>query len=163
MPWLITKKPEDTKAPRTIKEWITTFLDNDEEDFYAQFHRFGADDPNDPAAGHDSTGHDRDSSGSTGTYYDDIDVDIEDGVLESLVILALAATLVVLVYVRQQRALRRGEQQQQQQQQHQGQQQQPAGAGPGAGNNNAADNNRGLFPRPGEPDFAQWAAGAVGH
>lgn len=66
----------------------------------------------------------------------------------------------MLVYVRQQRALRRGEQQQQQQQ---GQQQQPAGAGPGAGNNNAADNNRGLFPRPGEPDFAQWAAGAVGH
>lgn len=164
--------PEDPKAPRSIKEWITTFLDNDEEDFYSQFHNYGSEtDPNDPNSGHDSSGHDssgrNQDSGSSGTYYDDIDVDFEDGVLESLIILGLAATLVVLVYVRQQRALRRGAQQQQQQ----GQQQQPGAGGLGNanvnananGNNNAGDNDRGLFPRPGEPDFAQWAAGAVGH
>ncbi|KAK2768329.1 ERAD-associated protein [Arachnomyces sp. PD_36] len=153
----------DPKAPRTLKEWITTFLDNDEEEYYSHLHRYHEDhDHDDPTSSNqDSSSSHHDQDSNTGTYYDEIDVDLEDGVLESLVIVALAATLVVLVYVRQQRALRR----QQQQGQGQGQQGQQQGQQhPGAVANNAApDNDRGFFPRPDEPEFGQWAAGGVGH
>ena len=136
----------DPKAPRSFREWITTFLDNDEEEFYAQLHRYGDSGDEDPADA-DSGQH---QGGQEGTYYDDIDVDLEDGVLESLIIVGLAATLVVLVYVRQQRALRRGQQDQ-------------AAAAAGHGAAAPAANDRGLFPRPDDPEFRQWAAGGVGH
>ena len=79
-------------------------------------------------------------------------MDIDDGILETLIIVALAATLVVLVYLRQQRALRRAQR----------------GAAPGAGAR-AGDaearrhEDRGLFPRPDDPEIRAWVAGGVGH
>lgn len=80
-------------------------------------------------------------------YYDELDLDLDEGLLEGLVIITLAATLMVLVYMRQQRNRQR--------------QNDNAGAG---GANGAADGgDRGLFPRPGDPEFAQWVAGGVGH
>jgi SEL1 protein len=79
-------------------------------------------------------------------YYDDLEIDIDEAVLEGLIIVALAATLLVLVYMRQQRNRQR--------------QNDNAGANPAAPDNG---NDRGFFPRPGDPEFAQWAAGGVGH
>jgi SEL1 protein len=81
-------------------------------------------------------------------YADDIDSDI----LESLIILALSGALAFLLYYRAQRQRRleeerrrNGEQGQQGQGQQQGQQ------------------DRGVFPQPGDPDFLNWVAGGVGH
>lgn len=84
-------------------------------------------------------------------YYDDVELDIDEGILEGLLIFGLAATLLVLMYVRQQQQRNR--------------QNQDANAN-GNGNANAnanANEDRGLFPRPGEPEFAEWVAGGVGH
>ncbi|AEO70498.1 7e520b0f-1dc4-4cdc-b0a4-7a68af0932e5 [Thermothielavioides terrestris] len=119
-------------------------------------------------------------------YYDEVDafddlydengmpggdpLDFDDGVMESVVILGLAAALAFLVMYRQhrQQAARRREEETRRQQQQQQQQPPPQQAGvPGRA---AAENqqqpeqqDRGLFPQPGDPDFGQWAVGGVGH
>jgi SEL1 protein len=77
-------------------------------------------------------------------YYDDLELEIDESVLEGLIIVALAATLLVLVYMRQQRN-------------------RPQQNDNNAGNAGQNENDRGFFPRPGEPEFAQWLAGGVGH
>ena len=81
-------------------------------------------------------------------YYDELDIDIDEGFLEGLVIISLAATLLVLVYLRQQRNNRQRE---------------GNGGGGDAGGGGGNDGDRGFFPRPGEPEFAQWVAGGIGH
>lgn len=82
--------------------------------------------------------------------YDDL---IDDGIVESLLILGLAAVLVVLIVYRQHRQLahRRVED--------------AARAQQGAVPNGAvpAEGDRGLFPPFGDPEFRDWAAGGVGH
>jgi len=90
--------------------------------------------------------------GDSDGMYDDI---IDDGIIESLVLIGLGATLVFLIYYRQARQLahRQNEQAQQQQQQQQQQGEQVGQAGV----------NGGLFPQPGDPAFGQWVAGGVGH
>ncbi|THZ81345.1 HCP-like protein [Aureobasidium pullulans] len=119
------------KPSRTLSQWLNDFLEADAA-YYAD--HFEADDWDD-AHTHMPGGDD---------FYDDGDID--DGMLEMLVIVGLAATLAFLVYYRQQRqqeARRREEQQQgvvpQQQQ------------------------DQGFFPPPGNPEFANWVAGGVGH
>jgi SEL1 protein len=80
--------------------------------------------------------------------YDDI---VNDGILESLIIIMLAGALVVLIYWRQQHQLRhRGEQQ-------------AVGAQQGQQNGQPQQEDRGVFPQPGDPDFNAWLAGGVGH
>lgn len=91
--------------------------------------------------------------GDSDGLYDDI---ADDGIMESLVIIGLAAALVFLVYYRQARQLAHRQNQAAAAQQH-GQepveeQQQPAEA-----------DRVGLFPQPGDPAFGQWVAGGVGH
>ena len=87
--------------------------------------------------------------------YDDLD----EGLLESLIIIGLAATLAFLVYYRQQRQL---------------QNQRIVDVVPGVdAQRNAAvapgpvpganEGERGFFPNPGDPDWDQWVAGGVGH
>jgi SEL1 protein len=125
------------KKQWSVSEWISNFLqddhiyygDADYDDNYLP--------ENDPMPGGDADG-----------LYDDI---IDDGILESLAIVGLAAALVFLIYYRQQRqnANRRGEEGGAQGG-HEGQQQ-PQGD---QGN---------LFPQPGDPALAQWLAGGVGH
>lgn len=96
--------------------------------------------------------------------------------IESLFILGLAATLVVLLHLRQQRAIRRGAQNNtppaantntnpNNNTNHDNNHNQPAGAGAGgdAPENNRPEDDRGLFPRPGDPDYGAWIAGGVGH
>lgn len=88
--------------------------------------------------------HRADPTGADDGMYDDV---IDDGVVESFIIIALAGALVWLIYYRQQRQLAH-------RQRDQGNQ--PVGG-------QQAPPDGGVFPRNGDPAFAQWAAGGVGH
>lgn len=89
--------------------------------------------------------------GGDDEIYGDI---IDDGILESFIIIGLAAALVWLIYYRQQRQLahRRQEEAARAEQARQPEpvpQQQPL--------------DRGLFPPPDDPAFQQWVVGGIGH
>lgn len=89
--------------------------------------------------------------GADDGMYDDV---IDDGVVESFIIIALAGALVWLIYYRQQRQL--AHRQNDGAARDQGNQPRPAGG-------QQAQPDGGVFPRNGDPAFAQWAAGGVGH
>lgn len=135
-----------------MKEWIAAFIENDEEleaEYYASLYR--------QEEAHDLLGGDDETRHQDG-YYDDLDLDIDESVLEGLIIVTLAATLLVLVYLRQQRNRQHNE--------NQDNAAAPAAAAAGgnpAGAQAPANGDRGFFPRPGEPEFAQWVAGGIGH
>jgi SEL1 protein len=81
-------------------------------------------------------------------FYDD-GTEIDDGLVEMFLIVGLAGILAFLVYYRQQRqreARRRAEQGQQ-----------------GGAAAVPQQQDQGFFPPPGEPEFANWVAGGVGH
>ncbi|RAL05280.1 ubiquitin ligase complex subunit HRD3 [Aspergillus ibericus CBS 121593] len=134
------QEEEDVRPHRTLKEWIAAFIENDEEEeaaYRAQLYKREEDDD-------DLMSSNRLDDRHEDGYYDELELDIDESVLEGLIIVGLAATLLALVYLRQQRNRQR---------------QDGNGANAAAGN----PNDRGLFPRPGEPEFAQWVAGGVGH
>jgi SEL1 protein len=116
---------------KTWSEWLNAFLEAD-------------------AAYHEEHFEERDDWEHMDTmpggddFYDDLD----DGILESLLIIGLAAALAVLVMYRRRRAEERERQQQQ------GDNQQPPAQ---------AQQDGGLFPPPGDPEFLGWAAGGIGH
>lgn len=93
---------------------------------------------NDPMPGGDADG-----------MYDDI---LDDGILETLIVLGLAGALVFLIYYRNQRQMvhRRNEEVAAA-----GHQEVPQGPPPAE--------DRGLFPQPGDPNFNDWVAGGIGH
>ncbi|CAD6445418.1 27f8a0ef-c465-4a98-83bd-248810f2d51e [Sclerotinia trifoliorum] len=131
----------DEPTPRkqwSLGEWISNFL-QDDHPYYADY---DADDAY-------SSVHDPMPGGDADGLYDDI---LDDGLVESLIIIGLAAALVFLIVYRQQRqeAHRMGE-----------------GAAANAQQNaqplNGEVPNRGLFPRPGDANFDDWVAGGVGH
>ena len=125
-----------------MSEWISNFLrddhlyygDNDFDDNYLP--------ENDPMPGGDVEG-----------LYEDID----DGILESIIIIGLAAALVFLIYYRQQHQLahRRGEEA--------ARAQRGGQAAQDGQDQQAQQEDRGLFPQPEDPEFGQWVAGGVGH
>ncbi|KAF2259543.1 HCP-like protein [Lojkania enalia] len=139
------------KKDWTFSEWIAAFLeaeiaawDDLEPDDYDDTHMSG---------------------GESDYGLDDIDSDI----LESLAIVALTGALAFLLYYRNQRQRRQDEERRRQQLQ-----QQPGQApAPGAPQQQPPDQpqpqpqlpqeDRGMFPRPEDPEFMNWAAGAVGH
>jgi len=134
----IRDEPEPKKE-WSFSEWVQNFL----EDEHPYYHDVDEDDyvdhATDPIPGADE-------------YYDDID----EGILESLIIVGIAAALAFLVYYRQQRQLHHRLAQGQQQMA------QPGAAAPAdQGQQGPAD--RGLFPPPGDPAFNQWVAGGIGH
>ncbi|KAL5042813.1 hypothetical protein BDW71DRAFT_200255 [Aspergillus fruticulosus] len=136
------RENDEPKPRRTFSEWIAAFIENDEEEeahYRAQLYKHGEEDNDDILS---SSEHHRLDDHEDG-YYDDLELDIDESILEGLIILSLAATLMVLVYLRQQRNNRQRPNDNQ-------------GAN-AAGQANA--NNRGFFPRPGDPEFAQWVAG----
>lgn len=139
--WSILTIPEP-RPRRTFKEWVAAFIENDEEEehYRAQLYKQRAGEDDDLLGSNHLDGENHEDG-----YYDDLDIDIDESFLEGLVIVSLAATLLVLVYLRQQRNRQR--------------QNENAAAGNAAANGN----DRGMFPRPGEPEFAQWVAGGVGH
>lgn len=103
--------------------------------------------------------------GGDGDYgYDDIDSDI----LESIVILALTAALAFLIYYRgrRQRVAEEERQREEQRQLLANQVQDMAAQQQLAAPNHPQQpqqQDRGMFPHPNDPDFMNWAAGAVGH
>jgi SEL1 protein len=124
------------KKEWSLGEWISNFLEDDEAHPY--YHSAEDDDFIDQQAETMPGGDD---------FYDIID----DGIVEGLIIIGLAATLAFLVYYRQQRQAnaRRAA----------AQGQIGAAAGPLPGQQ--ADG--GFFPPPEDPGFGQWVAGGVGH
>ncbi len=121
-------------------EWITNFLEEDRK--YYEY--------DDAENGHHiSQTSTTTQNGEDDGMYDDILLD--DGVLESFLIIALVAALIWLVYYRQQRQLAQD-----------GNNQNGANGGNNQGQPGAGVNG-GLFPAPADPDFPIWAAGGVGH
>lgn len=118
-----------------MKEWIRNFIQDGAQQFYEDFD----DDlyPTDALA----------SGGNEDNLYDDIG---DDGVMETVLIMVLAAALVWLIYYRQARQMvhRRAEQERLRQAGL------PVPAIP-------ADN--GVFPGPGDPAALDWVARGIGH
>jgi SEL1 protein len=82
-------------------------------------------------------------------FYDDLD----DGIVESLLIIGLAAALALLVMYRRRRADERDRRQQQ-----------ANGQEPEAANQaDQAEQDPALFAQPGDLDFVGWNGGGVGH
>jgi SEL1 protein len=152
---------DENRKPRSLSEWIAHFLD-------------AAGEVNEQDQGAlddlelDSPAFNSDPMPGGEDNYDDFD----DGLLESLIIIGLAATLAFLVYYRQQRQLQNrrvalAAQAANAQQNARA----PAGAEPLAAAQGAeagvaqpvGDGDRGFFPNPGDPDWNQWVAGGVGH
>lgn len=132
----------EARPRRTFKEWIAAFIENDEEEenYRAHLYKQRANGEDEDILSNGIEGENRDDG-----YYDELELDIDESFLEGLVIVTLAATLLILLYVRQQRNRQRQN-------------------GDAAGNGGDANgNDRGMFPRPGEPEFAQWVAGGIGH
>lgn len=98
-------------------------------------------------------------NGALGDEYYGADewVDLDDGILETLIIVGLAATLAFLVWYRQQRQLRERREREARGNGPVPQPGQPAAAAA------VQQEDRGLFPQPGDPEFLQWAAGGIGH
>ena len=130
----------------SMSEWVSAFLE-------AEIAAMGQDpEPDD---------YDAAMPGGDADYgYDDIDSEI----LESLVILALTAALAFLIYFRGRRQ-RAAEEERRQQEQRQllANQVQAMAAQQQAQPQPQPQEDRGMFPHPNDPDFMNWAAGAVGH
>lgn len=153
-------QPEDdideNQKPRSLSEWISHFLNAADE--MAEQDQGPLDDLELESAGFRS-----EPMPSGDDNYDDFD----DGLLESLVIIGLAATLAFLVYYRQQRQLQNRRAANAAQAAN-AQQNAPAPVGvpqpaAEAGAQPAGEGDRGFFPNPGDPDWNQWVAGGVGH
>jgi len=148
---------EENQKRRSFSEWVAHFLD-------------AADEMAEQEAGAldelelDSTNFGNDPMPGGDDNYDDFD----DGLIESLIIIGLAATLAFLVYYRQQRQLQNRRNavaaavnaQPNAPAPAEAQHQAPAGGGVAQP---AAEGNGGFFPNPGDPDWNQWVAGGVGH
>lgn len=172
--------------PRSFTEWINRFLDAAEEMDAAEAaalaarDRDGGDDdflglgaePGMPGGDADyaaRAARERQAGAADDAYGADEWDEFDDGLVESLIIIALAGALALLVYARQARQRageeerRRNQAQAQAQPQGQGQAQpQPAQQqqqeAPGA-----HGQDRGVFPGPGDPEFNNWVAGGIGH
>ena len=148
-PYINAKFLIEVKETPTWSQWFAKFLENDRE-----LHRqTELDDDlesryNDPMPGGDE-------------YYDEID----EGTMESLIILALAGVLAFLVYYRQQRQQihRRATEEQQLRQELN----QAGAAVPNPPLNEPLQPGQqadgGFFPPPEDPNFDAWRTGGVGH
>ncbi|KAK2875042.1 hypothetical protein FQN49_001821 [Arthroderma sp. PD_2] len=151
----------DVNTPRTFKEWIAHFINySEEEEAYQKGLRQQGATDTDAILDETANPHAQDQDLN---YYDEEALDFDDGILESLIIIGLVATLVLLLHFRQQRATRRAAQEannagnQPQGQNNDNQQQNQAADGAGG-----AGEDRGFFPPPNDPNFAAWVAGGVG-
>jgi SEL1 protein len=181
----IKDEEEDGKKRwRGWGEWLNRFLDAAEEmdareaEQFARENAGGADDEllgytADRAGDGEYATRDDDARRVEGDVYaaDEWD-EFDDGFVESLIIIALAGALALLVYARQarQRVLEEERRQAQNlvqtqqnptpnQNQNQGEQQPAQGQAQGQGQGQ----DRGLFPAPGDVDWNNWVAGGIGH
>lgn len=156
---------EEVKPQRTFTEWVKNFWENAEEQLAREHATMLAEGDLDMDLGGPEGTHEP-MPGGDDHFYEEFD----DGIFESLIILGLAATLAILVFWRQQRQLQgqrrlREQQRRLQEQLHTaGQRQDQAAAGQGGHDGDAgAQEERGLFPDAGQPEFRQWVAGGIGH
>lgn len=166
------------KRWRGWAEWVNRFLDAAEEMDAREAEAYARENnAEDELLGYNN-GQDEYGSGTNGprggagagavegdVYAADEWDEFDDGFVESLIIIALAGALALLVYARQarqrvieeeRRVAQANQNQAQQAQQGQAQQQQPQEAQQG-------QDERGLFPRPGDVDWNNWVAGGIGH
>ncbi|KFX94284.1 hypothetical protein V490_04419 [Pseudogymnoascus sp. VKM F-3557] len=120
----------------SLSEWINNFMEDDRL-HYMDYEEEDLLHSNDPTQGADDG------------MYDDV---IDDGVVESFIIIALAGALVWLIYYRQQRQLAH----RQNDGAARGQANQPRPVG-----GQQAQPDGGVFPRNGDPAFGQWVAGGT--
>lgn len=138
----IQSEPEPRKA-WSFSEWISNFVaDDDSSNGYYQ-----------SAEDDDFVDQQADTMPGGDDFYDIID----ESIVESLIIIGLAATLAFLVYYRQQRQTNH------QRQQVQVQQAQVQGGVLGVAPVEGQQADGGFFPPVGDPGFGQWVAGGVGH
>lgn len=172
---------EKNKGPKSVREWLSRFIDSALE--------MEAQDYAGRQAGEDGYGDDLEyiangepgMPGGDNEYWytgaqrreaDDLYEDFDDGLLESLIIIALAGALAMLVYVRAQR------QRDARANQGQGQGIAPGGGalGPVGANGlqpilgqpappeqQGPGQQGGFFPNPGDPEYQEWVAGGIGH
>lgn len=147
----IQPEPRRRNRPNSLKEWFTAFLAAEADAAAARQDLL------------DELGGDYDLGSLADLTDEEIWADLVDGLLESFIILGLAAMLIGLVIYRRQRAERRAVEEQQARMQGQ----QPDAAAPQANANENNDGNenedRGLFPGQGDDEFINWAVGGVGH
>ena len=183
---------EKKGRPKTFMEWVNKFLDAalemDAEEVAAQQNGDDMELDNIAFGEPGMPGGDAEYGPRQHEYGGDEWDEFDDGLVESLIIVALAGALALLVYARQQRQRagdeerRRANGQGLQQQQ---QQQPPVPAPPAAPATTAPERpadqqgqeqppmqqpqpqgpgqGGGFFPQPGQPEFNNWAAGGIGH
>lgn len=138
---------------------MSTFIENDEEEdarYQEQLYKQRTEFDDEGILNRAGDPH-FENNGRENGFYDDLDLDFDENMVEGFIMIGLVATLLVLVYVRQQRNRQRA-----------AGADNAAGGGGGGGDNPGAggggnNGDRGFFPRPGEPEFAQWLAGGIGH
>jgi SEL1 protein len=129
---------EVPKKQWSLSEWISNFL-KDDGSYYPDSDLDSDYLPEtDPMPGGDADG-----------LYEDI---LDDGLLETLLMIGLAGALVFLIWYRQQQQLA-----------HRQQNEAANGQNAAGFNGQQQQEDRGLFPQPGDPEFNQWVAGGVGH
>ena len=144
----------EPKKEWSFSEWISNFL----EDPHPYYH--GADDDYDDPNPEGMPGGDDD-------YYAELD----DNILDSLIIVGLAAALAFLVYYRQQRQTNHRREAETQQQGDRDPPDQPLRPGQPQAENAIPPEERlpgqqadgGFFPPPEDPNYPAWVAGGVGH
>jgi SEL1 protein len=169
----------DDGRPKTFMEWLYKFLDAAEEMDAAEAAQMAQQNGdeldvlyNEPGMpGGDAEYAARERERNADRYEGEWD-DFDDGLVESLIIISLAGALAALVYARQQAQRRREEEARRGVGQVQVQHVPPAGAQqppaqqpqqPPPPQDQGQEQDRGLFPRPGDPDFNNWVAGGIGH
>ncbi|KAJ9645577.1 ERAD-associated protein [Knufia peltigerae] len=164
---------EDKKRPKSWGEWVNRFLDAAEEmdaqeaaammrERDGDEEMLGYAEPGMPGGDSDYAGREGQRHGED-VYGADEWEDIDDGLVESLIIIALAGALALLVYARQ--ARQRGLEQERREAQERARAQAQAQAQPRVPTQPQAQaqQGNGFFPGPGDPEFNNWVAGGVGH
>ena len=151
--------PNSNPSPEPKKEWsLSEWISNFLEDPHPYYH--GADDDYDDPNPEGMPGGDDD-------YYAELD----DNILDSLIIVGLAAALAFLVYYRQQRQTNHRREVETQQEGNQNQDQPPVQPQQPQAENGLPPEERlpgqqadgGFFPPPEDPNYPAWVAGGVGH
>ncbi|KAI1487999.1 hypothetical protein F5X96DRAFT_647558 [Biscogniauxia mediterranea] len=135
---------QDEPSPKkdwSLSEWLANFLQDDTINYEDPYEEY----------------YDDTITGSDGEAMGEGLDDELDGILESLIILGLVGAILFLMYYRAQR------QQAHRQAQEDAARQQQQAMGRGGGVQPPGEAQRGLFPQPGDPNFAPWGVGGVGH
>ena len=165
---MIREEEKEKKKWTSFGEWVAHFLDQAEQMDAEEVENERRAVEDDLQLSHNGDaneagpmpGGDDEHYFASAEAYDDI---FDDGLVESLIIIGLAATLAMLVYWRQVGRLEGRRRQQQQQQQQQPQQPVAQQAQDQQQHQPPAPPQGGLFPNPGDPAYGQWVAGGVGH